>query len=62
LHAGTLVSDAADFGAVVAGEERADDELTGADGGDVVADLVDDADVFVTHRRGPDRWIGLMPR
>jgi hypothetical protein len=36
----------------VGGEERADDELAGLDGGDVVADLLDDADVLVPDRGG----------
>src|SRR5207244_419591 len=35
------------------GEERPDHELAGLDVLDGTADLLDDADVFVSHRRGP---------
>jgi hypothetical protein len=48
-----LVAGAADLAGVVGGEERADDELAGPDRADLAADLLDDADVLVAHRRGP---------
>jgi hypothetical protein len=36
----------------VGGHERADDELAGPDGGDLGADLFDDAAVLVSYRGG----------
>ena len=51
VHAAGLVAGPADLAGVVGGEERADDELAGLDGRDVAADLLDDADVLVAHRR-----------
>src|SRR5215217_6299824 len=51
LDAGRLVPGSADLAGVVRGEERADHELTRLDGGDLVADLLDHADVLVAHRR-----------
>src|SRR5262249_48484792 len=53
VHAAGLVAGLADLAGVVAGEERADDELPGLDGVDVAADLLDDADVLVPHRGWP---------
>ena len=52
VHAAGLVAGLADFAGVVGGEERADDELAGLEGGDVGADFFDDADVLVAHRCG----------
>ena len=51
VDAGGLVAGPADLTGVVGGEERPDDELARLDGRDLVADLLDDADVLVTHRR-----------
>ena len=53
IHAAGLLAGLADLAGVVAGEERAHDELTGLDGVDVAADLLDDAGVFVAHRGRP---------
>jgi hypothetical protein len=53
VHAGGLVAGAADLARVVAGEEAADDELPRLHGADVAADLLDDADILVTHADGP---------
>src|SRR4051812_8456787 len=53
VDARTLVFAAADRAGVVGGPERADNELAGPDGGDVVTNLFDDADVFVAHRHRP---------
>ncbi len=39
------------MGRCVGGEERADDELAGLDGGDLGANLFDDAAVLVPYRR-----------
>ena len=54
VHAAGLVAGPADLAGVVGGEERADDEVADLDGRDVGADLVDDADVLVAHRRVVD--------
>src|SRR5207245_5171862 len=45
-----LISDLTVRAGVVGGEERSDDELTGLDGGDCAADLLNDAAVLVPHR------------
>src|SRR5438105_1110919 len=50
VDARTLVAGLADLAGVVRGEERADHELTWLDLPDISADLLDDADVLVTHR------------
>jgi hypothetical protein len=52
VDARALVAGPADLAGVVRGEERADHELTGLDRADSAADLLDDADVLVTHRGG----------
>ncbi len=52
-----LVPGPADFAGVVGGEERADHELSRPHGANVAADLLNDADVLVTHRGRPvDRF------
>ena len=53
VHAAGLVAGPADRAGVVGGEERADHELAGPQGADLAADLLDDADVLVAHRRWP---------
>lgn len=52
VHTRGLVAVAAVRTGVVRGGERADDELARLDGGDLAADLLDDADVLVAHRVG----------
>ena len=51
VHAAGLVAGSADLAGVVGGEEGADDEVADLDVSDLVADLLDDADVLVAHRR-----------
>ena len=53
MDAAGLVAGLADLAGVVGGEEGADDEVAGLDGRDLAADLLDDADVLVAHRRRP---------
>jgi hypothetical protein len=49
MHALGLVAGPADLAGVVGNDERADDELPGLHRRDVGADLLDDADVLVSH-------------
>ena len=60
VDAGALVAGLADLTGVVRGEERPDHELARPDGGDLAADLLDDADVLVAHHHGPS--VASMPR
>jgi hypothetical protein len=53
VDAGALVAGPADLTGVVGGPERADHELARLDRLHRVADLLDDAGVFVPHRRRP---------
>ena len=55
VHAVGLVAGLADLAGVVGGPEGADDEVADLDGADLVADLLDDADVLVTHHLVVDR-------
>ena len=54
VHALGLEAGLADLAGVVGDDERADDEVADLDGLDVGADLLDDADVLVAHRRVVD--------
>jgi hypothetical protein len=57
MDTGALVAGLAELTGVVRGPERADHELARPDGGDLAADLLDDADVLMAHRRRPlDRF------
>jgi len=57
MDTGALVAGPADFAGVVGGPERADHELAGPDVLDLTADLLDDADILMAHRRRPlDRF------
>jgi hypothetical protein len=60
VDAGALVAGLAELAGVVGGEERADHELAGPDGGDLAADLLDDADVLMPITDGPST--ASMPR
>jgi hypothetical protein len=53
LAAGALVAGLAQLAGVVGGPEGADHELARPDRGDLAADLLDDADVLMAHRRRP---------
>ena len=55
VHAVRLVAGLADLAGVVGGPEGADDEVADLDGADLGADLLDDADVLVTHHLVVDR-------
>src|SRR4051794_23093337 len=55
VHAVGLVPGLADLAAVVGGPEGPDDEVADLDGADLGADLLDDADVLVTHDLVLDR-------
>src|SRR5436190_18075116 len=50
VNARALVAGPTDLARVVGGKERADHELAGLDRADGATDLLDDADVLVTHR------------
>jgi hypothetical protein len=58
VHAARLVARLADLAGVVGGDERADDVVTGNDGGHGLPDGLDDADVLVAHAL-PVRGEGL---
>src|SRR3954447_24496666 len=55
VHAVGLVPGLADLAAVVGGPEGPDDEVADLDGADLGADLLDDANVLVTHDLVRDR-------
>lgn len=51
MNAAELESGLADLASVVGGDERPDDEVADGDVMNGVTDLLDDADILVTHRR-----------
>ncbi len=56
-----LVAGPAYLAGVVGGEERTDHELTGLDGRDLVAGLLDDTHVLVPHGRRARHLVGAAP-
>jgi hypothetical protein len=57
-----LVAGPADLAGVVGSEERADDELAGFDRAHLIANLFDDAGVFMTHVEGFRDVVGATVR
>jgi hypothetical protein len=61
VSAAALIAGLADRAGVVRGHERADHELPGPDGPYPRADLFDNADILVAHRRGLGHRVGAAP-